>query len=835
MSVANILNSYDGDAPTLCIAGGGGGGVSNILVGAGLTKTGTGATPQINLGFTASNQLLVGTGNNSGAVLPPGPNGYFLRVNLSGNLEYAPVATGGVVSVTALDNNVGYVDNTHTATPHIGLAFPATQGCIPSGNGVGVNQGAFTAPLTFPDNQNWVLTANNMAANGVGCNWAPAAGTVFTGEAPLVEFVDGTLSKIGIDFTANSVGQIPVGISSVGGKLGTLTPALTFPADEGKVLVARAAQAATGGYNLELNTAGSVQSVSAAPTNVIFVDNTAPTAPKVGVAFTAKGDLTVGTGANTGVILPVLPAEADDYVLTTASAEASGLKWKAQGSGSAPTINRSSNYAAATPILPPTSANDTMLLVADLIIPESWVNNAAWTSILPPFKSSTAGNYLLYPTTIQTGFPFPDNEAPGIGVNVNGVPKGWVAYLGGGTAPFADPVALSITEFGGYVWITGGFDTCGTFNNPPTPDTTLGPAGCIVRFDITTNDIILINDAVNISGVDKTGGNALVYTIISDRQLEEYCFFCGDFDVYSGTGGGGALKNISYYSLQANRFGNVVALNLGADGPVYTLYVGGDPPNYGPGSFYMGGNFTHVGFNTVLPIAYYAGYNIGGGGGGAYTTSSPAVLGPVNYIERSAVDDTQNIITGYIDATTAGNAGAAYVLRLTPYTKTPIVLPGGIAAADGGVGGVQSITSGDLVVAPPAVPTATFDIIITYPSGPGNVKSYRSQTLGTWVYNPALTGIISSNAGTHGVGGLKYEAGLLYCYTNSVEWKLLQITTASPLTIVFTLPPTNEFYANAGAYHTATMNERTSQYFIADAQAENWIAVGGLVGGLVFS
>jgi hypothetical protein len=782
---------------------------------------------------------------------------------------------------------------------------------------VGVNQGAFTAPLVFPDNQNWVLTANNMAANGVGCNWAPAAGTVFTGEAPLVEFVDGTLSKIGIDFgvgaagigqipvgvssvggregtltpaltaaednwvltassadaaiggvkwkqltgpggaigtnaplfdtfvspdntigidfTAASVGQIPIGISTIGGKVGTLTPALNFPADEGKVLVARAAQSATGGYNLELNTSGSVVSVSAAPTNVIFVDNIAPTAPKVGVAFTAKGDLTVGTGANTGVILPVLPTEVNDYVLTTASAEASGLKWKAQGSGSAPTINRSSDYAAATPILPPTSANDTMLLVADLIIPESWVNNAAWTAILPPFKSSTAGNYLLFPTTITTGFPFPDNEAPAIAVNVNGVPKGWVAYLGDGTAPFADPVALSITEFGGYVWITGGFDTCGTFNNPPTPDTTLGPAGCIVRFDITSNDIVLINDTANISGVDKTGGNALVYSIISDRQLEEYCFFCGDFDVYSGLGGGGALKNISWYDLQANTFGNVAALNLGADGPVYTVYVGGDPPNYSPGAVYMGGNFTHVGFNTVLPIAYYAGKDIVPGTG-LYTTSSPAVLGPVNYIERSAVDATQNIITGYIDATTAGNAGAAYVLRLSPYTKTPITLPGGIAATDGGVGGVQSITSGVLVAAPPATPTATFDIIITYPgSGAGNVKSYRSQTLGTWVYNPALTGVVSSNAGTHGVGGLKYVAGLLYCYTNSVEWKLLQITTASPLTIVFTLPPTNEFYANAGAYHTATMNERTSQYFISDAQAENWIAVGGLVGGLVFS
>ena len=95
--------------------------------------------------------------------------------------------------------------------------------------------------------------------------------------------------------------------------------------------------------------------------------------------------------------------------------------------------------------------------------------------------------------------------------------------------------------------------------------------------------------------------------------------------------------------------------------------------------------------------------------------------------------------------------------------------------------------------------------------------------------------MVSSNAGNYGVGGLRYITGVIYCYTNSAEWTPF---TTTPV-IAFTLLPTDsKFFANGNAYATATMEERTSQYFVADdddTACRNWIAVGGDVDGLVFS
>ncbi len=51
----------------------------------------------------------------------------------------------------------------------------------------------------------------------------------------------------------------------------------------------------------------------------------------VATAFDAKGDLIVGTGADTFSRLAV---GTNDYVLTAASGEATGLKWAAPASGS---------------------------------------------------------------------------------------------------------------------------------------------------------------------------------------------------------------------------------------------------------------------------------------------------------------------------------------------------------------------------------------------------------------------------------------------------------------------------------------------------------------------
>lgn len=271
MSVSQILTTYDGQEPTLCITGGGGGNVNSVSGGPGLTITGGLNTPQVNLGFTAPNQLVYGTGNNAGAILGPGGNNDFLRINNSGNLEWHPISAGGVVSVSANPGGACFVNNSNASTPAVAIAFPAgAKGALPASDGTGANLGAFLpGPLADGSQQNYVLSADNMSA--VGFSWKAAAGTAITGEAPLVEFVDGTLTKVGIDFAvgAGGIGQIPVGISNPTGKLGTLTPALTV-ADDGKVLTASSADAATGGVKWALPAApgGTVLRVLTATQNI---------------------------------------------------------------------------------------------------------------------------------------------------------------------------------------------------------------------------------------------------------------------------------------------------------------------------------------------------------------------------------------------------------------------------------------------------------------------------------------------------------------------------------------------------------------------------------------
>lgn len=365
MSVSQILTTYDGAPTSLCIAGGGGGSgtVNSVSAGPGLTITGAPTTnPTVNLGFTNTNQLLYGTGLNTGTLLGPGAPGDFLRINnaITPALEWHPISAGGVVSVSANPGGACFVNNTNSSTPAIALAFPAgDKGAIPGSDGTGVNQGAFLPGPTALQ-QNYILAADNMSA--VGFSWKAAAGVAITGEAPLVEFVDGVLTKVGIDFAvgAGGIGQIPVGISSVGGKEGVLTPALVFPADEGKVFTAIGANVATGGVGWTTPTP--------IPTGIYPVD---VAGGNVYLQYTAnKGDLFAGSGTvNTGALLPLGNQGEVLSVLPTAP---SGLAWVPQsgGGGGGPKIVRGSG-TATTIVDIPTTANDTLVLVAaeDAAIP----------------------------------------------------------------------------------------------------------------------------------------------------------------------------------------------------------------------------------------------------------------------------------------------------------------------------------------------------------------------------------------------------------------------------------------------------------------------------------
>ncbi len=354
MSVSQILTTYDGQEPTLCITGGGGGNVNSVSGGPGLTITGGLNTPQVNLAFTGTNQLLYGTGLNSGAVLGPGSNLDFLRINNSGNLEWHPISAGGVVSVSANPGGACFVNNSNSSTPAVAIAFPAgAKGALPASDGTGANLGAFLpGPAADGSQQNYVLSADNMSA--VGFSWKAAAGTAITGEAPLVEFVDGTLTKVGINFGAGAggIGQIPVGISDPAGKVGTLTPALTV-ADDGKVLTASSADAATGGVKWELPTP--------IPTGIYPVE---VAGGDVYLKYSAnKGDLFAGSGTvNTGALLPL---GNEGEVLSVLATAPSGLAWVPQtgGGGGGPKIVRGVGTAPTIVDIPATP-NDTLVLVA---------------------------------------------------------------------------------------------------------------------------------------------------------------------------------------------------------------------------------------------------------------------------------------------------------------------------------------------------------------------------------------------------------------------------------------------------------------------------------------
>lgn len=514
MSNAALLNVYDGDAPSLAIAGGGGGGgVNSVNVGTGLVKTGT-TNVNISLGFTAANQLLVGSGANAGAPLAPGAAGTFLRVNNAGTaLEYAPVASGGVVSVTAANNNVGYVDNLHVATPHIGLAFPAGQGAIPVSTG-NANEGAFTAGLTFPANQNWVLTADNMSATG--CKWAAAAGTALVAELPLAEFVDGTQSKIGIDFAPLSVGQIPVGLSDPAGRVGTLTPALTA-GDDGKVLTASSADAAAGGVKWQTLTGpgGAIQ------TNTPLKDTFSGGQNTISINFTDKvfGEIPFGNGtAETGSLLaPPTDSSAVGKVLTYIGANAGGIGWVSPASPAGGDTKVVHSSAASVNVPEPADTNTQLVIVGETINSGSWYGNAEYGTDLELWieQIPSSGPPLFYMAKAVADGP------TGRHVDLLNISLGSPEYIGTFSYVFDDgtghdawvncytygrTTAGNIFEAAGGVF-SGGVVIGGRFNR-------FLPSGA-------TNPIILSNICL-LTGTGASGGTIIALPCTTDPLIDSY-------------------------------------------------------------------------------------------------------------------------------------------------------------------------------------------------------------------------------------------------------------------------------------------------------------------------
>ena len=229
---------------------------------------------------------------------------------------------------------------------------------IPAGGGTNFTQeGQLIYGGQAPDYADQLLNIGNagqvLSVVGGVPAWQDAGGSgLISVNLPLIEEADpAPNSKISINFSAN-VGEIPygTGVAKVG--------ALTNASQAGQVL------GVNNGNPAWINAGGSGTITALAPLTEYAVAN----ASNIAIDFTAKGDLVVGGGVQVGgepVAGLILPVGANDTVLTANSATATGLEWKASGSGSTPIIYKNDIDNTPLTIQPPATVNDTCVIISN--------------------------------------------------------------------------------------------------------------------------------------------------------------------------------------------------------------------------------------------------------------------------------------------------------------------------------------------------------------------------------------------------------------------------------------------------------------------------------------
>ena len=300
----------------------------------------------ISINYTAvKGEIPAGSGVAKVGVLVPAPahDKYVLTsdINEASGLKWAPpTGAGGIIDATA-----PLVDDAGVGTNTISIDFGAVVGQIPYGTGV-----AKTGTLTnTPANGSQFL-----GIQGGVPTWKALTDSV-VGIAPIVEIVGaGDESQIAIGFGA-VVGQIPYGTGAV--NTGTLTNTPTA----GQILGIQGGVPTwipAGGSGTITGTFPIVESAGGTNESVISINYSA------GV----KGEIPAGSGtANTGVFLP--PAKdptgklVDGWGLQSLQSSPSGMVWVAPTANGTQSIYRSTTATTAVP--PPTSTQDTLLLVAE--------------------------------------------------------------------------------------------------------------------------------------------------------------------------------------------------------------------------------------------------------------------------------------------------------------------------------------------------------------------------------------------------------------------------------------------------------------------------------------
>lgn len=220
-------------------------------------------------------------------------------------------------------------------------------------------------------------------------------GTGALAGAPLAPVVNGILSCVGGTPTYIAPGANGTVLSIVGGVPAYAAVGQSPFTAQGQIQYADAALADA---NLNIGTANQILGVSAGlpawkdagASGLItatppLIESGVSGASNIAINFTnlLKGEIPVGSGAaNTGVLLPA-PTSAgvavDGYSLQSFASAPGGLRWVPPSSNSN-TIYRSST--ASTPVLPPTSTQDTCILVAE-------DPNGSWDLLPNPIDQST--------------------------------------------------------------------------------------------------------------------------------------------------------------------------------------------------------------------------------------------------------------------------------------------------------------------------------------------------------------------------------------------------------------------------------------------------------------
>jgi len=755
-----------------------------------------------------------------------------------------PTGAGGLLTA-----NLPLFDDATTTPNTIGINFTAVKGEIPAGTG-GAKIGALIPP---PAHDGYVLKAD--AAEATGLIWAAASETLTASLPLLLEEPQAGDPTISIAFTAVK-GEIPAGTGA--SSVGSLVPA---PTVNNYVLTSASAEA-TGlkwaplaGPSGSITTIAPLQDLENPPGSGVN---------ELSIAYTAKGDLPVGTAAKTGVILPI--GATDGQVLEVYGGAPSGMRWATPAPPSGgPTINRSN--AATVEIAQPQSLNETMILVAE-------EPNASWDAVESQ-GGDTAPYELEFTTPWFKNFQNPAAQDSGL--------QGVVEYING-----ARTIRLDIINQGSGSVLTLGHLIFEEYNSPARVYGYIGPEGAS---SLMGNSIIIVGAFTKLIYTGPTPAPPLLCSQILGVDFQN-------------------TQNINAFNLPSPNVGT--ALGLSGFGPQgYCSSIQFLP---GTSEYVIGGKFSNIlcspsvpgsggymslcTYNTTTneydlsPGALGAGLGVRLSGGPGtvndmYWNAATFQLVVVGEFDELVVDANTNIPA---PANSHGLAKWTLPLAVSPWsntpTGTPTPVPDGICCrpmVSQGAGILVICGSSGIPVAYNITTNSSTTLTGTYPSpaipfsfncavggttdiGAGQVAYdfilYNDTTnLVCYVYwysaangtvatalAPAPTGFIPDDTGGVILNGGIY---LFIDYDALPVVNLLQVAAKGSIyrysgdthaTIDFTLgtgaTPFIGFIENGQLWHTVSFNGPTcpqSQSYISNSGKTAWIQIGAKTTGITYS